>query len=233
MDTALLAPLVALALVDSTSIGTLVVPVWMMLVPGRPPVRRLLLYLGVLGTFYLILGLVLLALTRGVRVAAVDVLDRPGVQVGQLVLGVALFAWSFRFDSAKRREAGVPDRLRQWRGRVSDPNGSSPAVAGLAVAAGVAEVVTMLPYLAAIAMVAAAEPSIAVSIVLLAGYCLVMVLPAIVLLQIRLVAGARLTKPLAQLDSFVSEHGDTAIGWTFGLVGFYLAADAASALFVR
>ncbi|MFD0451694.1 hypothetical protein ACFQZK_13380 [Rhodococcus aetherivorans] len=37
MDLALLGTLAVLALVDSTSLGTLVVPLWLLTVPGRPP----------------------------------------------------------------------------------------------------------------------------------------------------------------------------------------------------
>lgn len=56
VDLVLLVTLGGLALLDSTSIGTLVVPVWMLLMPGRPHVRRLLIYLVVITTFYFVVG---------------------------------------------------------------------------------------------------------------------------------------------------------------------------------
>ncbi len=56
VELVLLTTLGGLALLDSTSIGTLVVPVWMLLMPGRPQVRRLLTYLVVITTFYFVVG---------------------------------------------------------------------------------------------------------------------------------------------------------------------------------
>ncbi|MCP9786755.1 hypothetical protein [Cyanobium sp. N5-Cardenillas] len=46
-----LAPLVALALIDSTSFGTLLIPLWLMLVPGRPRSGRIVLFLGTVAAF--------------------------------------------------------------------------------------------------------------------------------------------------------------------------------------
>jgi hypothetical protein len=46
MSVGLLLPLAGLALVDSTSIGTLFIPVWLLLTPGPVNGRRILAYLG-------------------------------------------------------------------------------------------------------------------------------------------------------------------------------------------
>jgi hypothetical protein len=59
MNTELLAPLVLLALIDSTSFGTLLIPLWLMLASDRPRPARMLLFLGTVAAFYLLLGIVL------------------------------------------------------------------------------------------------------------------------------------------------------------------------------
>src|SRR3546814_20906077 len=67
---------------------------------------------------------------------------------------------------------------------------------------------------------------------ILAGYCLIMAVPAVLLLCGRVVAGNRLDKPLRRVDSLMSRYGDSAMGWVFGIAGFYLAGNAAAVLFV-
>jgi hypothetical protein len=61
MSVTLAGALGALALVDSTSIGTLVLPIWLMLQPGRLRAGRIALFLLVVGAFYWLMGLALLA----------------------------------------------------------------------------------------------------------------------------------------------------------------------------
>lgn len=192
MDVVLLASLIGLALVDSTSLGTLVVPVWMLLGPGPPPVRRALLYLASIGGFYCAVGVVIWMIARLGAPVAAGILDTAVVRYVQLIVGVALFAWSFRFDSKRRRESGEVDRTHAWRERALGSDSSAGAVVVLALSAGMIELSTMLPYLAAIAMIVATGQSSAVSLVLLVGYCAVMVAPAVALLAGRIAAGDRL-----------------------------------------
>jgi hypothetical protein len=65
------AALAVLALIDSTSFGTLLIPIWLMLSPGRLRPRRIVLYLAVIGAFYFVLGV---ALTAG----AMAVIEQVG-----------------------------------------------------------------------------------------------------------------------------------------------------------
>lgn len=60
MNTELIAVLVLLALIDSTSFGTLLIPLCLMLAPGLPRPGRILLFLGTVAGFYLLLGIALL-----------------------------------------------------------------------------------------------------------------------------------------------------------------------------
>ncbi|MFG1781201.1 GAP family protein [Rhodococcus oryzae] len=231
MEMALVLGLVALALVDSTSLGTLVIPLWLLMSPERPPVRRMVAYLGAIAGFYFAVG-VLVLLTASTGIAAAGSVLRGPVALGvQLVLGVGLFAISWRFDS--RAKAGGGGRVTRWRAKALDAQSSGSGVAVLAMSAGALELVTMLPYLAAIGLMISSGLSPAVSTGLLAGYCVVMVLPACLLILARTVAHTRVEPWLARADGFLSRHADSALGWVLGIAGFLLARDAAAQLFFR
>jgi hypothetical protein len=215
--------LAGLALVDSTSIGTLFVPVWLLLTPGRVRTGRILAYLGTITVFYFGAGL-LVVLGAG---AVGGALDSRAALVVQLVAGVSLFALSFRFDPRRRKGTG---RLSRWRDRAASDATSIAWPVGLAMLAGLAEIATMLPYLGAIGMLTTSDLDAATVTVLLAGYCVVMVLPAGVLLTARIVARARVEPVLRRLNAWIAEKAGTATGWILAIAGFLVARDAAARL---
>lgn len=236
----LLAVLAVLALVDSTSFGTLLIPVWLLTAPGPIRVGRVLAYLGTVAACYLAVGLAL--------VAGADVLvdrtggwfDTDGFRVAQLVVGGGMLAGSFAMDSprAKARAAQRAEhgggRVRRWRARAVGGDGVGPgstrALVGLALTATALELATMLPYLAAIGLIATEGPAWPGPVPLLAGYCLVMVLPATVLLVGRAVAGRALEGPLRRLDGWLTRHAASTTAWVVGIVGVLLGLDALDAL---
>lgn len=59
MSIVLLLSLVGLALIDSTSIGTLFIPIWLLLSPVGVRAGRLAGYLATIAGFYFVVGLVL------------------------------------------------------------------------------------------------------------------------------------------------------------------------------
>jgi Sap, sulfolipid-1-addressing protein len=230
MDATLLGGLLVLALIDSTSIGTLVIPIWLLLSAARPPVRRLLGYLATIAGFYLAVGVgLVLVADAGLRRFG-DLADGPAVLWVQLLVGVGLFALSWRYDSGRRRRRGEPDRATRWRDRVLHDPDASQGLVRLALTAGALELLTMLPYLAAVGLLASAGLSEAWYLPLLAAYCLVMVLPALALVGLRVVVQDRLQAGLGRLDGLLSRHADSAIGWVMAIAGFLIARDAAARL---
>jgi hypothetical protein len=103
MDATLVGGLLVLALIDSTSIGTLVLPIWLLLSATRPPVRRLLGYLATIAGFYLVVGVGLVLVADAGLQRFGDLANRPAVLWLQLLVGVGLFALSWRYDSGRRR----------------------------------------------------------------------------------------------------------------------------------
>ena len=234
MEPGLLLSLAALALVDSTSIGTLVLPLWLMLAPGRVRAGRILLFLGAVAGCYLLIGVLLLlgAIQLSDPVAAA--LASTGGRVVQLVVGVVLVVlgltvepWT-RAGKERRRAARAargPGRLARWREGVRGDGGSG-AVVGLAVVAVGVEAASMLPYLAALALLATSGAGTPSAVVVLAGYCLVMVLPALVLLVLRGTLHERLTPVLTRLEGRRSRASGEAVAWVLFLLGLYLVAGA-------
>jgi hypothetical protein len=258
--------LVVLALLDSTSFGTLAVPVWFLMAPGRPRAGRILVYLGTIAGFYLAVGVAVLLGAGALLARYQDVFATRGFAWVQLAAGVALFALSFRFDgkrAARRRAAQEaagstprPGRLQRWRERALGLDAGAPRAGGasdaghgaegrpvlvrarpsalplmgLALGAGVIEVASMLPYLGAIGILSASGLPTGTNVTILAVYCLVMVLPALLLLGGRLTA-ARLVDPLLRrIDAWFAKNGEETTGWILGIIGAVLALRAASTL---
>lgn len=232
-------PLAGLALVDSTSFGTLLIPLWLMLAPGRLRPSRVVAFLVTVAGFYLLLGV---ALTLGAVALADEVSSALGSDVArtvQMVFGAALVLLGLTIEpwtkkgkqrrdaarAAREAERG-PGRLSRWRQRAMASDGAVGAVVALALTAAVVEAGSMLPYLAAVGLVAAASPPLAVVVAVLAGYCLVMIAPALVLLAVRWVLQERLTRPLQRLEGWLRRGSGEALAWVLFLLGLILVVDA-------
>ena len=105
-----------LALIDSTSFGTLLIPLWLLLSPGRPSPHRVLLFLGTVAAFYFALGVALLSgldwftstfdrllALRPVRFAQL------GLAIVLVVLGITIEPWT---KEGKARKAAASRRGR-------------------------------------------------------------------------------------------------------------------------
>jgi cytochrome c biogenesis protein CcdA len=228
MTLALLLSLAALALVDSTSIGTLIIPVFLMLSADRAVPRRVLIYLLTVAVFYFAVGVLLMF---GLMPLLASVGDGPVLRWVELAAGVGLFALSFRFDPKRVAARGAKDRSTWARDKAAKVGGSSWGMVLLGVTAAGIEVATMLPYLAAVGLMVGAGLSAAVWIPTLTAYNALMVLPALVLLAARSVARHRMDKVLNRVGAWMSRHAASALSWTLGIIGFLLARDAALSLF--
>lgn len=248
----LLGVLAVLALIDSTSFGTLLIPVWLLVAPGRLRAARLLLYLSVVGAAYAVIGVMIWWLLRQFGQDLLSwfeaVQQQPVLLVVQVGLAVLLMWTSFRLDPLStagkerkrrrdeaRQDAGHPsaaDRLTRFRYRaVGDgATGSRGSLVMLALSAVGLEIITLLPYLAGLGLVAASEMSIVGSLSLVAFYCLVMLLPALVLLFARVVASSRLGSPLQRLEAFLNRHSAGLVSTVVFLVGLWLGLNALEGL---
>jgi divalent metal cation (Fe/Co/Zn/Cd) transporter len=115
---------------------------------------------------------------------------------------------------------------------LSSESGSGAALATLAVAAGLVEVATMLPYLAALGLIGTQGPAWPVSGLWILAYCLVMIAPALVLTAARVLAARLVERPLGRLDAWLTRNAATTTAWVVGIVGFLVARDAIGRLWV-
>jgi hypothetical protein len=231
MTLVLAGTLLALALVDSLSIGTLLIPVFFLLAPGRLRVGRILVYLATIAAFYFAVGVIVTVGAGAVFDDLQAIATTPQAYTVQLVLGVGLLILSF-WIGRKRPEGEVerPGRLARWRERAMGENGTGASLIALALGAGLLELATMLPYLGAIGLITGSELTPTERMLALAAYCAVMIAPALVLLVLRLIAGRHLQPTLERFGAWMQRNAAENTAWIVGIVGFLLARDAASVL---
>lgn len=225
MTVALLLTLAALALIDSTSFGTLGIPVFLLLTTERGRGGRLLTYLATVAGFYFLVGVALMLGAGAAMDAFGGALQSRAAYAVQLAIGVVLFALSFRFDPTRRAKRGLPERT--FTPKVGGPR----TMVLLGLTAGAVEVATMLPYLGAVGIMTSAGLRAAQWLPVLAAYVLVMILPALAFMVLRAAAGARLEPKLERLRAWLAKHSGSMLSWALAIVGFLLARDAAFHLF--
>lgn len=238
-----LAPLVLLALIDSTSFGTLLIPLWLMLAPGRPRPGRIILFLGTVGAFYLLLGIGLLLGATMLLDALQETGNAQLLKIIQLVAGVALMVLGARMKPwtkagkqrrvARRADQQVrngPGLLARMRAQATDASAPVGAVIAFALTAAVIEAASMIPYLAAIGLLTASEMSLLGRSVVLLGYCLLMITPALVLLAARLYLHNTVSPILTKLEALLSRNANESMAWIVLLVGLYLAGESLNTL---
>lgn len=217
-------PLIGLALIDATSTGTLLIPLLYLARP-RPRLAPLLAYLAVITAFYFLVGIALLA-GISIIVEADGIWDAQPVLWGQLIVGIALAAWGI-FSRTPDPEASA----RKWRRRL-DRDLPVPVMMSLALGAGLIEVASMLPYLAATGIIGQMDVGLPGRLLILAGYCLLMVVPALVLVVLRARLGQRAEAQLDRFAQWFSRQADVTLLWIAAIVGIWLGADAWVRLFM-
>ncbi|WP_017591659.1 GAP family protein [Nocardiopsis potens] len=221
--------LAGLALLDSMSVGTLFIPVWLMLAPGRIRPLRFAAYLATIAVFYFFLG-VLISLGAGAALSgAAGPEDGPAPGSSLLLragIGAALLAGGALLEWRERRRADRPRRLTRWRERAMTGGGGAAALMALAVAAALLEVATLLPFLGAIGVMAGMGLTWTATAAGLALYCAIMVAPAVVLFLGRTFAHSRIAPYLERFDAWSARNGGKVIAWALQGLGGYLLGNA-------
>ena len=119
----------------------------------------------------------------------------------------------------------------RWQRRIGKALHSRGGLLGLALLAGVLELPTMLPYLAAVGLLTSSGIGWSASAGMLVLYCLVMLLPAAVLVLARGLLGKRLDGPLERLRAWLTKASGEAVLWIVGIVGFLLLRAGLAGLF--
>lgn len=212
-----LSAVLALAVVDSINPSALVVAIYLLSQANVVP--RLLAYVAGILASYFALGCALMLGAGALFARFGAALDHPvawGLQaaLGVFLLGFALFA-------PKRG----PDAMRP------PPTPRKAGLAGMVLLGATVtalEMVTALPYFAAVAIMTGATLPLAVWLPLLLLYNVVFVLPPLVLLGLHLAFGSRLQGRYGGWQARLQAGARETLLWIFGIVGVGLLADAAA-----
>ena len=112
---------------------------------------------------------------------------------------------------------------QRWQARLGTALRSPGGIVVLALLAGLLELPTMLPYLAAIGFLTSSTLPVSAQLLVLCVYCLV-------LLVLRLVLGARLDAVLQRLGAKVGKFSAGTLPWVVGILGFLLLRSGLSLL---
>ncbi|KWR73968.1 hypothetical protein RN04_01780 [Arthrobacter sp. W1] len=239
--------LVILALIDSTSIGTLVIPLWLLLRGRREAIGKVLAYLMVIAGFYWVIGVLL---RSGLLLIDPSIFEHRFFRLAGMAIGALMIIWalSYRTDaqksaSARKKAAAhsggvhsgggsaahapeateatdqVPKRLR---GRLGTALDTRTGLVVLALFAGLLELPTMLPYLAAVGVMQGAGWGTSVQLLALIGYCLVMIVPALALVGARALAGPRIEAWMQKMGAKAAVYAQETLGWVVGIAGYLL-----------
>lgn len=213
----LLPSLLLLALLDSLNPSALVVALWLL---SRPqPAPRLLAYVGGILVSYLALGVAMMLGFTALSARLGQALDHPVALIVQGTLGTALLAYALFAPSTAHaaQDPGLPPASAKLLGF---------AMLGMAVTA--AELVTALPYFAAIALMIGDKLEPAQWLPLLLGYNLIFVAPPLVLLGLHGLLGHRTDERFARWRECLRRGAREATLWIFAMAGVALMGDAAS-----
>jgi cytochrome c biogenesis protein CcdA len=226
MSLGLLATLAGLALVDSMSFGTLGVPVVLVVAARRVHARNMAIYFATVCGFYFLVGLAIL-LGADAIVSSIDLdLEARPILIAQAVIGAAMLIGSFAIDNDRKNETGTPTPRRSW----IPSSGSPRAMIAIGLTATLLEVATMVPYLTAIGLMTADDAALGTRIAVLAAYCVVMIVPAIVVIGIASVWGDRLWNRLERFSAWLERTSAETVAWVVGIAGFFILGDAVSRL---
>lgn len=224
-------PLAGLALVDSLSAGTLVIPIALIFMWRRVRVGLLGTYLATIATAYFGLGVALLlgfdaAVTRLSGVSETD-----WFRWVTLVLGAGLFIFGVFSPNPKKHTDTQSAGAEVPEGRASrlakSASLSVTGMVGLALGAAVVEAATMLPYLGAMGIIQSMPFGFSGKVALIAGYCIIMILPAILVAVMAGAAGPAIFPRLERAMRRLEYEAKVTLLWIAAIVGGYMAMSSA------
>ena len=227
-------PLAGLALVDSLSAGTLVIPIALIVIWRRVRLGLLGTYLATIATAYCALGIALLSGfdTAVSRLSGVSETD--WFRWVTLVLGAGLFIFGVFSPNPKKPAATQTAGAEVPKSRASrlarGASLSATSMVGLALGAAVVEAATMLPYLGAMGIIQSMSFGFSSKVALIAGYCIIMVLPATLMAVIAGAAGPAIFPRLERAIRRLEYEAKVTLLWIAAIVGVYMAASSAEGL---
>ncbi|MFW0111220.1 GAP family protein [Rothia sp. CCM 9416] len=220
--------LVGLSLIDSLSVGTLVIPLVLIIKWQAMKTAHYTTYLTTIVCAYFMIGCALFMGLGWVIAAFSQVTAMAWFRWILLVLGVALVLFGVLSPNPTRRsvEEIVAARSVQVQSKRGKNVGLLSMVV-LALGAAVVESATMLPYLAALGIIQSQEIPFVAQLVVLALYCMVMALPAISLGVAVKVLGNRVFERILGVLPRLEYEAKITLLWIAAIVGANIAHRSA------
>lgn len=217
-------PVVGLALLDSLSLGTLVIPLALIVHWRAVRVPALATYLVTVVAVYFLLGLGILLGFAGLGSVAEGVTQTDVFPWITLILGAALAIFGIFAPDPKKPEPG------QLPTRAASATSSVPSMVALGLGASLTEAATMLPYIAAMGIIGSWDiPSVAK-----AGavgiYCLLMIMPTVALATLALLFGQKFFPRLERLIPRLGYEAKVTLLWIAAIVGIYMVANSVATI---
>ena len=220
-----LIPLVGLALLDSLSIGTLVIPLALIVMWRSVRVPALAAYLLTVAAVYFALGVAMLLGFTGLSAYVERITNTPVFPWITLILGAILAIYGiFGPDPVKPTPGELPKQLNK------PIRTSLPKMIILGLGASLTEAATMLPYIAAMGIISDWDTPMAGQLVAIAAYCGVMVAPTVILAAIALVAGQKFFPRLEKAIPRLQYEAKVTLLWIAAIVGIYMVIHSVGAL---
>ena len=220
--------LVGLALLDSLSAGTLLIPVVLLIVWRRMRGAEYVTYLGTIVLSYFAVGIALFFGLRQALDAVSGIASNTWFSWVMMVLGILLAAYGILAPNPKKRT--VEEVIESRSEDTKKGSAGLPAMVGLALAAAVVEVGTMLPYLAAIGIIESMAVPFAVQLLILALYCVVMILPAVIVGVLFAAFGDKVYSRVVSVIPRLEYETKVTVLWVAAIIGIVLVAWSANQL---
>lgn len=201
-------------MVDSLNPSALVVTT--LLLAGQNPYRRALAYVAGIALTYFCVGVAVLVGAGDVLTGAVEAVRQPRIGFGiEAVLGALLVAVGLR---KPRSSEPRPPRLR---------GSSVPAAFATGMTITAVESTTALPYIGALTALARANMSLAASLVALALYNFVFVLPPLALVALQAIRPGRAETFLGGVRRRIKALDTRVTRVVIASIGLLMLADSA------
>lgn len=217
--------IVPLALLDAVSVATLAVPIWFLLGGADVRYRLVTLYLAIVAVAYTGVGVTLLAVLPWAERVSGLIGRLPGLDRVQFGVGVVIMTFAAWYGLVHRTRANRSGLLQRWRHRAVGGGGRPAGVLVVALAAVLAEVPTMLPYLSAIRRVADSGLSHGAQLAVLAAYAAIMTAPALLLTVSSVVLRSRTQSALHVVDDWLRRNAQENTAWLLAILGFLVASS--------
>ncbi|NDL59421.1 GAP family protein [Phytoactinopolyspora mesophila] len=215
-------PVFGLAILDTMSPAVLGVSLFVLLSGRRRVAGPLLVFLATVALFYFAVGVGLMFGLDAVLENIGDVTESRAAMWVQAGVGAALLGYALlprRYRSRRRRVRSEPKEIR------------IPVMVGLGLGAGLLEVGMVLPYMAAIGIMTAADLSIAQWVPLVAGYNVIMVTPPLIIYFAHRLAGDRVAPRMRRWRERLRDESGETLAWIAGILGALLLLNALGELF--